>query len=208
VDDWVPTLTQAADGTLLVYFVSTLRGGQGATSDLYLAARRPGSSAWDEAVPVSDLNSTTAHDHLPFASRTGNDITLVWVRHDTSEPLPWLNGQSDTFAAVSSNGRSWSAPTRITREVGRVVNLFPALYPRLDGQWSLVWLSTRSGPPKVFELPLSSVPRYPEGVVENTELPAGYSHRIAATTTPRVYLGVWVQGPEGSQDVYYRFFKQ
>ena len=38
------------------------------------------------------------------------------------------------------------------------------------------------------------------------ELPPGYSHRIAATTTPGIYLGVWVQGPEGAQDIYYRFF--
>ena len=208
VDDWVPTLTRAADGTLLVYFVSSLRGAQNATSDLYVAVRPPGNPAWDDAVPVSGLNSMTAHDHLPFASRTGNDITLVWVRHDTTEPLPWLNPKSDTFSAVSSNGLSWSAPTPVTREVGRVVNLFPALYPSLGGQWSLVWLSTRLGAPKVFELPLSSAGRYPEGVVENTLLPAGYSHRIAATTTPGVYLGVWVQGPEGSQDVYYRFFKK
>jgi hypothetical protein len=208
VDDWVPTLTRAADGTLLVYFVSALRGAPGGTSDLYLAARRPGSNAWDAAVPVTALNSATAHDHLPFAARTGGDITLVWVRHDTSEPLPWLNTKSDTYAAVSADGRSWSSPAPVTRELGRVVNLFPALYARSDGQWSLVWLSTRQGAPKVFDLPVSSAGRYPEGVAENPALPAGYSHRVAATTTAGVYLGVWVQGPEGSQDVYYRFFKR
>jgi hypothetical protein len=39
-------------------------------------------------------------------------------------------------------------------------------------------------------------------------LPEGYSHRVAATSTPGVYLGVWVQGPEGAQDIYYRFFRR
>ncbi|HEX6738808.1 MAG TPA: sialidase family protein, partial [Vicinamibacteria bacterium] len=47
VDDWVPTLTQAADGTLLVYFVSGLRAVQSTTSDLYLARRPPGASTWE-----------------------------------------------------------------------------------------------------------------------------------------------------------------
>jgi hypothetical protein len=208
VDDWVPTLTRAADGTLLVYFVSSRRDPRASTSDLYVAARRPGAARWDEAVPLTALNSATEHDHLPFAARTGGDITLVWVRHDTSQALPWLNPKSDTFYATSSNGLSWSAPVQITREAGKVVNLFPALYSGLDGQSSLVWLSTRLGPPKVFEVPLASAGRYPEGVVENTLLPAGYSHKITATASPRVYLGVWVQGPDGAQEIYYRFFRK
>ena len=208
VDDWVPTLTRAADGTLLVYFVSDRRELLEPTNDLYVAARRPGMARWDDAQPLTALNSATEHDHLPFAARTGGDITLVWVRHDTAEALPWLNPKSDTFYATSPNGLSFSAPAQITLEAGKVVNLFPALYSSLDGQWSLVWLSTRLGPPKVFEIPLASARSYPEAAVENALMPAGYSHKIASTSTPRVYLGVWVQGPEGSQDIYYRLFRR
>jgi hypothetical protein len=58
----------------------------------------------------------------------------------------------------------------------------------------------------VFELPVSGVGT--AGGTENTSLPAGYSHKVAATSTPGVYLAAWVQGPEGSQDVYYRFFRR
>jgi hypothetical protein len=34
----------------------------------------------------------------------------------------------------------------------------------------------------------------------------GYSPRVVATTTPGVYLGVWVAGPTGAQNVFYRLF--
>jgi hypothetical protein len=205
VDDWVPTLTQAADGTLLIYFVSALRGAS-PTSDIYVAARHPGASGWDPAVPAAGLNSPTEHDHLPFAARTGKTITLVWVRHDTSEPLPWRNRKSDLFSSTSADGLDWAPPSRITTEPGDVVNLFPALFRDWDGQWSLLWLSTRLGAPRTFELPLARLGDYPQAVVENAQLPPGYSHRIAPTSRRGLYLGVWVQGPEGAQDIYYRFF--
>lgn len=152
------------------------------------------------------INSPTLHDHLPFAMRTGSQITLVWVRHDTRNTAPWLtpSPKSDLFSATSSDGLAFSIPVQITRETGDVVNVFPALYPRDDGSWWLVWLSTRAGPAKVFELPLTMFGQYPSGVVEDTWLPPGYSHRIAPTPTAREYLGVWVQGAEGVQDIYWR----
>jgi hypothetical protein len=58
----------------------------------------------------------------------------------------------------------------------------------------------------VFELPVASAASYPDAAVENTILGAGYSHRIAPTPVAGRYLGVWVQGPDGAQDVYYRVF--
>ena len=208
VDDWVPTMTQAADGRLLIYFVSEAREPANPTSEMYVASKRPSDPAWNVPAALSGLNSATEHDHLPFAARTGSQITLVWVRHDQSEALPWLNHKSDLYYATSTDGLAWSAPAKITEEAGAVVNLFPALYPKIDGNWAMVWLSTRPGAPTVFELPLTGAGQYPNGVVTNSSLPAGYSHRIAPTSTPGVYLGVWVQGPEGSQDLYYRFFAQ
>jgi len=59
----------------------------------------------------------------------------------------------------------------------------------------------------VFEIPVANVTQYPLGRFENTHLVAGYSHRIAATSTPGVSIGVWVDGPEGAQDIYYRLFR-
>lgn len=205
VDDWVPTIARTADGTLRVYFVSTLRDGP--TSDLYVASRAPGAAAFGAATRVAALSSATEHDHLPFAARTGSDVSLVWVRHDTSEPLPWLNRKSDLMYATSPDGLAWRAPVRVTSDAGPIVNLFPTMFAGLDDRWSAMWLSTRSGSPRVFELPLTSIGTSASPAA-NTELPEGYSHKVAATTTPGVYLAAWVQGPEGSQDVYYRFFRR
>jgi hypothetical protein len=207
VDDWVPTLTQAADGTLLAYFVSEKREPTDpATNDIYVAAWPPMSSAWNPVVPLPDINSATEHDHLPFAARTGEQITLVWVRHDTSEATPWINRRSDLFCATSSDGLSWSTPVQITDEPGEVKNLFPGLYPRHDGEWRFAWLSTRLSPERVFELPVANAGLYPQGLIENAHLPPGYSHRIAPAAIPGIYLGVWVQGSMDELDLYYRFY--
>ena len=209
VDDWVPVLTQASDGTLLVYFVSDKRDPSNPASELYAAAKRPGSASWDAPVRLTAINSLSEHDHLPFAMRTGNNITLVWMRHDTSEPLPWLNPRSALYYATSADGLTgWSTAQRITNESGNVVNIFPFLYSTLAGDWSITWLSTRLGQPQVFELPLNNVQQYPTGLRQNTLLPPGYSHRIVATPTNGVYLAVWVQGAEGEQDIYYRLFER
>ena len=207
VDDWVPTITQAADGTLLVYFVSERRDTTNPTAEVYVATRRPGLTSWDPAIPVANVNSATENDHLPFAARTGAEITLAWVRHDTTQALPWLNPKSDLFCASSSDGVTFSVARKITNDAGNIVHLFPTLYSNLDAQWSLVWLSTRLGPPRVFELGLDAAANYPQALLENTALPPGYSHRIAPTPTAGVYIGVWVQGPDGAQDIYYRFFR-
>lgn len=207
VDDWVPTLVRTADGGLFVYFVSALRTA-GGTNDIYVAARRPGADDWDAVAAIPGLNSATEHDHLPFAALVDGVIHLVWVRHDTTDALPWENPDSDLFTATSADGLTWSAPNRLTAEPGNVVNLFPKLYMDEDGAWYHLWLSTRSGAARPFEWAVGVMAPYPDGVRELGELPDGYSHVIAATATPGVYLGAWVQGPEGGQDIYYRFFER
>jgi hypothetical protein len=206
VDDWVPTVARLADGTLRVYFVSTLRDPSNRTSEIYVASRAPGAAAFSPAVKVAGVSSASEHDHLPFASRTGSEVSLVWVRHDTTEPLPWLNHKSDVLYSTSADGLAWRPPTRVTSDAGNVVNLFPSMFAALDDRWSTLWLSTRTGSPRVFDVPLASAGT--ASGTENPSLPEGYSHKVAATTTPGVYLAAWVQGPEGSQDVYYRFFRR
>jgi hypothetical protein len=202
----VPTIARAADGTLAIYFVSEARDPTNPTSEIYVSGRRPGVANWDPATALTALNSAAEHDHLPFAARIGNEIRLGWVRYDTTEPLPWDNPESDLFSATSADGLVWSAPTRVTDEPGTVFNLFPMLYSDADGVWSYLWLSGRSGALRVVERDVADVAPYPQGVREREELPPGYSHKVVATPTPGVYLAVWVQGPEGAQDVYYRFF--
>lgn len=204
VDDWVPSITRLADGTLLVYFVSDARDGANPTNEIYVARRGPGATVWDAPVALA-ANSATLHDHLPFAARIDGEVTLVWTR--SVDPVPWQTTDADLYVATSADGVSWSAATAITNDASDVVHVFPAWYASLDGDWSLVWVSTRLGAPAVFELPQTALGNYPTGAVL-VDLPPGYSHRIAPTSTPGIYLGVWVQGPEGSQDIWYRFFQK
>jgi hypothetical protein len=204
VDDWVPTIAQAPNGTLLVYFVSIKRDPANPTNQIYVTTKRPGQTAWDPVVLAAGINSATEHDHLPFIARTGNELSLVWVRYDTRDANFINNPKSDLYLSTSADGLSWSAPLKVTTDpVGQ--NLFPQIYQRYDGTWSLLWLSTRTGSPLLYEIPLAGASRFPTGVVENTLLPPGYSHRMTRTATPNEYLAAWVQGPDGSQDIYYRF---
>jgi len=205
-DDWLPTITQLADGTLLVYFVSGKRNVFSLTNDIYMARKKPGASAWEAAIPVPGINSTTAHDALPFAMRIGSEIVLVWVRYDLTEADFIKNPKSDLYFASSPDGLVFSAPLKINNDSGNVVNILPHIYQKHDDTWWLLWLSTRLGDAKAFELPLAGVGRFPQGLVEVTQLPPGYSHRIARTSTPGRYVGVWVQGPENKQDIYSSVF--
>lgn len=208
VDDWVPAFARAPDGTLLVYFVSEKRDPTNPTNEIYVARKKPGAPDWDPALKAAGINSPALHDHLPVAAPTGSGFTLAWVRHDTSEPLPWLNRRSNLFFSTSPDGLTWSAAAPITQDASNVVNLFPGFYRSLNEESFIIWLSTRLGSPAVFEIPLASANRPPSGFAQLSSLPAGYSHRIALTSTPGVYLAAWVQGPDGAQDIYYRFFRK
>jgi hypothetical protein len=208
VDDWVPTVAQAPGGTLLVYFVSALRDAATHNTELYVATKAPGDTAWTTAAKAAGINSPTENDHLPFAARTGGaTITLVWVRNDSIQPIPYQANKTHLWYSTSANGLAWAAPQRITNDTDFVVHLFPQLYANQAQQWSLLWLSNRLGPVKLYELPAANFGQYTTATVENPFLPgAGYSHRIAPTRVAGRYIGVWVQGPDGSQDIYYRFF--
>ena len=208
VDDWVPSLTVTSDGTVLIYFVSKVRNTTTPQNDIYLAVKRPGVADFDAVVGASGINVPTAHDHLPVIARTGSTYTLVWVRTDLTQEIPWQNPKSDLYYATSTDGRTWSTPAKFTTDQGNVVNLYPALYVTQDNTWRVLWLSTRSGTPLPFETPLANLAQYPSGVVASASLPSGYSHHIAATPVTGTYIGVWVQGPDGAQDIYYRIFQR
>ena len=206
VDDWVPTIAQTPDGTLLVYFVSAKRNASSTLNKIYMTSASAGGE-WSMPSAVS-INSPTEHDHLPIAARTGSQLTLVWVRTDAAQATPWMATKADVFTASSPDGRTWARPVRITNDTSPVVHVFPSLYAAHDQSWWIAWLSTRLGRPRVFEIPAAQADLYPQAAAEISLLGEGYSHRIVATPTPRVYLGVWVQGPEGAQDIYYRFFRR
>ena len=207
LDDWVPSIAEAPDGSLIVVFASEKRGGQPDVAELYSVRKRPGASAWDAPVRMS-VNSVAEHDQLPYIARTGAGLTLVWVRHDARDRNFITNPKSELHLATSPDGITWSAPQKITTHTGNVANLFPQLFARHDGAWAILWLSTRSGSARQYEMPLSRVSDFPAGIQQNTFLPDGYSHRQTATTTPGEYLAAWVQGADGVQDIYYRYIKR
>jgi hypothetical protein len=205
VDDWVPTVAQSADGSLLVYFVSEKRDATNLTNEIFVVRRAPGATRWEAPRRLTTVNSPTEHDQLPFAARIGNDVALAWVRYDTRDADFITNPKSELYYATSADGLTFGAPTRVTTESGNVANLFPQLFKRHDGSWAILWLSTRSGSPQMYELPVNRLTQYPAAVAVNTLLPAGYSHRVAATSRAGEYLAAWVQGPRGSEDIYYRY---
>jgi hypothetical protein len=87
------------------------------------------------------------------------------------------------------------------------VHIFPAFYQRSNHDWRLIWTTTRTGSPQVVEMPLSQIFNYPAALIVNSKVSAGYSHRVTRTTVNGLYFGAWVQGPEGAQDIFYRFYE-
>ena len=204
VEDWVPTIAERPDGVLQIVFVSHIRG-ESEPHELYSVTSSDGGATWSEVVPLDQLNDAAEQDHLPYLARTGDQLTITWNRCDADPAIPWENPTSDLFVATSPDGDAWSEPRAITGddEAG-VLDVFPALYASHAGDWSLLWVTTAlEATGSVVDLPIAgSYPADRGAVPEMT----GYSPRVAATPTDGVYLGAWVEGPTGEQDVRVRFF--
>lgn len=207
--DFDPTLIQDDSGT---FHVVWFRWSAPNLGYIYHNTS-PDGLTWSPAAEERVTNAFGVDDWVPTIARRSDGTLLVYfvsALRDTAtqtQALPWLNPKSHLYYATSTDGLAWSTPARITNDTDLVVNLFPALFPSHAGVWSLVWLSTALGPPKVFEIPLADVALYPAARIENPLLPPSYSHHIAPTSVPGLYLGVWVQGPDGAQDIYYRFYR-
>jgi hypothetical protein len=88
------------------------------------------------------------------------------------------------------------------------VDVFPGAYPDLNGNWSLIWISSKSGGGEAYVMPLDDIASYPAAAAVNPIF-EGYSPRAAPTPTPGVFLGVWVEADpvdQNKKDVYSRFF--
>lgn len=218
VDDWVPTIAQAADGALLVYWVSKTRPASGNRNRIHVSRRAAGALTWSAPALAAGLAAAGENEHLPFVLRTGAALTLTWVRHDGTNFEPWVAPlpKSDIWVATSADGLAWTPPVKMTNEPAPVVHLFPGIYRRFDGSWWINWLSTRldavNQVPSLFEFPLTSLSpnnAYPNGIVRNTWLSntaPGYSHRISMTPVAGVYAGAWVDGAQNTLDIVLRYF--
>lgn len=208
VDDWVPTISGTAAGDLIVTFASEKRN-PAALSELYLSKKPAGASGWDAAVPMAGVNDPAAHETLPFVVRTGSELTLLYVKMDATNAVPWENASADLYLSKSSDGAAWSAPQRVTDDdPATFTDVFPGAYPDLSGKWSMLWISTKTGAAATHVMPLDAVASYPASAAVNPVF-EGYSPRAAPTPTPGVFLGVWVEADpvdQNKKDVYYRFF--
>lgn len=205
IEDWVPTIAERPDGDLEIAFASRIRVAD-QPHDLYAVTSSDGGHTWSEVTPLAALNDPAEHDLLPYLARTGEDeLTLAWNRCDTSSATPWTNPTSDLLVATSVDGDAWSAPEAVTDddEAG-VLDVFPALFADHAGAWSYLWVTTAiEATGSVVDLPVGgSYPADRGAIPEMT----GYSPRIAATPTEGVFLGVWVEGETGAQDIRARFF--
>jgi len=205
VDDWVPSIAETPD-SLRVFFVSEVRDTTNDSSDIYYSSSAIDSVAFGPARRFPH-SVPFANDHLPYAAWTGSRLDLVWMRYDLSEPLPWLNPTSELCYSNSVDGVTWSGEYLLTFDGAPVQHVFPAFYQRSNGEWRLIWTTTRSGSPQVVELPLLQLFSYPSALIVNNSVSPGYSHRVVRTPLDGLYFGAWVQGPDGAQDIYYRFYE-
>jgi hypothetical protein len=107
-------------------------------SELYLSKKPAGASSWDAAAPMADVNDPAAHETLPFVVRTGSELTLLYVKMDASNAVPWENASADVYVSKSSDGAAWSAPQRVTDDdPATFTDVFPGAYPDLSA-WSMI----------------------------------------------------------------------
>jgi hypothetical protein len=206
VDDWVPSLAKTASGDLLIAFASEKRN-PASHSELYLSKKPAGQSAWLAALPIAALESATEDDTLPVLTRTGATLTLDWVRCAPGGTPPCLSGSADLYRASSNDGATWSAPETLTSDAAdTTADTLPSSYFDSQGTGWLLWVSAPAGTNgAVVEAPLLGSAASP---VSRPEL-EGYSPHVAATPTPGVYLGAWVEQVDSDpnhKDVFYRFF--
>jgi len=205
VEDHQPTIVEAKDGRLLVYFVSRLRTP--VLHNLFVAESEDSGDTWSFPQALPELSSNAEHEKLPYAMRNGDDIALTWVRHTNTGQFSWEDPTSDVFYATSSDGLVWSAPTTVTDDDDvEVLDLFPSIYSSLSDESFLTWVSTAGAKPQSVSLSVTKLDNYPSGTVDLPVEPQ--QPRIASTNTPDVYIGVWVQGEVGEEDIYYRFFEK
>lgn len=178
-------------------------------SDVFFARKPAGGSDWLPPVAPPELQSATEDDTLPSIARTGDDLTLVWVRCEPGGTPPCLSGSADLFRSSSGDGASWSAPEQLTSDAAdTTADTLPSLYADHAGTWWALWISAPPGESgQALETPLAG----PVGSASARPELGGYSPHVVATPAPGVFFGVWVEqvpNQPNEKDVYYRFFSK
>ncbi len=199
-NDWTPTISRPVGGALTIAFArdACYPSPQPCFSVLVTQAVGEG---WSAPTPLAD--ATGAQDHLPFVLASGGGLLAAWNRYDAAATLPYLTSTTDVLIATSTDGATWTSPLALTDDdAQQVADVFPVLFRDHDGQDRVMWLAAGPASTAVVDRPVTGGPG---GGTPIAALPSqGYSHHVVATATPGVYLGAWVEGPDGARDIYAR----
>ncbi len=196
--DELASLVAAADGRLLVYYVSGYRAGD--TVRQIFRVAHDGTS-WGAPILVNEVSSTLHHDTFPHvAERAAGGFLMTWTRYDLADGDNLFNYSTRTMISTSTDGLVWTPPVVLNgSSYATTIDVFPHLYPDHARQnWFVAWV-TEAG---VVDLPVAGT--FPDDLAA-LDIP-GYTPRIFPTATPGIYWAAWAEGTEPRQKVRYRFF--
>ena len=187
------------------YWLVTLSEKTG-TRKLFLQRSRDRGRSWEPRVPL------TAHGQadMLFSFRIARDGTfiLVWEQREARDQRALVSSSSNIYFATSADGTAWTAPVRLSPDIGREkFDVWPTLLLGPGNQYYAAWLSSRlasgSAPAGTAMVPVH--PRL--DVADMRAVPApGYSVRSQELPGGR-HLLAWVQTnpSNGTPDYFYRF---
>lgn len=215
--DWLPSIVyDVVSGRLLVYFAAVVRDADGntdfgeTTTRIYVVVHD--GNSWSAPARLPDvINPDTSHNTYPHVIQDDNaDFAMTWTRYDaaaSSDVLAVLSEPStETMYATSSDGLSWSTPVELSGGASEgAIDVFPYLHVEHSGEKHVTWLSATQALSRTWDMPVNGT--YPDDRVPLTNV-AGYTARIAATRTPGVYFGAWVEGDNPDQFVVGQLFSK
>jgi hypothetical protein len=133
--EYLPSITQAADGTLWAVWTSDRSGNE----DIWYKTSNDRGTTW----------STASQFTTDLGSDEGADITRA------SDGTLWVVWGSDRFgnddlcySSSSDAGATWSTPSQLTTDLGD--GYCPAIMQLSDGTMWVVWESRRTGNPDLW----------------------------------------------------------
>ncbi|MHC5037412.1 MAG: hypothetical protein ACYTHM_08875 [Planctomycetota bacterium] len=205
--DWVPTMTEAKDGSLWIAWCS---GRRGRNKEILVIRSTDGGKTWDEPIRVTD---DPRADDFPFIFvRKDGSFLLTWTRYDAAQGEYFRNKTSEILFATSPDGRTWTEPRVIGGTRDKAVDILSSVYgDPLREHLRIVWVSGRGGG-AIVQVPLSGDP--PAAGPLQTFLKdslAGWSPRIIPTTIKETFLMVSTvrHDPKHPKecDIFYRFIR-
>ncbi|HTO96541.1 MAG TPA: sialidase family protein [Myxococcales bacterium] len=194
-DDEMPNVVAAADGRILVYFVSGYRGGD---TQRKLGVVVFDGAGWHSPVLLTGLDSTQNDSFPQVVERAGNSFLMTWTRYDQALGENVFDPSAETMLATSSDGLDWTDVRVASGPSPAKTDVFPFLYSDLSGAfWWVLWVNEDG----VVNLPVDGI--FPQDLAK-VDI-SGYSPRVAPTPSEGIYWAVWVGGSDPTQQIMYRF---